>query len=204
MPSQSFWRSELRTLFCLDGQATTLYANEIADSIGQQFPLAMVGVASDPPNRAEEYVIGRDPDVYSRHEEFFTRTIPKWVKSEFGIESARERTALFGYSCGGNFATAMALAHRDKYVGAIAMSIAGRPVRVDQDLNPDIEISGSKFYLAAGHDEMSGMKNYMIRLEEWLNDNGAICKRSFSPGDHDLFFWTSQLHLAVPWIFSRS
>ena len=81
------------------------------------------------------------------------------------------------------------------------MSIAGRPVRVDLDADPAQDVTDLKFYLAAGHSEMSGMKNYMIRLEKWLLQNGASCESSFKEGDHDLYFWTEELHRAVPWIF---
>ena len=194
-------RSELRLLYCTDGLAMPFYSNKIANRLKQEWPIVMVGVASDPKNRAEEYVVGRDKEAYARHEEFFTTTIPAWFLSEFGIATTRDRTALFGYSCGGNFVSAMAVAHPERYRGAIAMSIAGRPVRVDLDADPELDVTDLRFYLAAGNYEMSGMKNYMIRLEEWLLKNGASCEFSLKDGDHNLYFWTRELHHAVPWVF---
>jgi predicted esterase len=192
---------ECPVVFCADGQTTKYFADRLQES-DHNWPLVLVGVDHDPRNRAVEYVFGNRPEAFANHELFFTETVFDWAHQEFKLKTNRNRTVVFGYSCGGAFATSMAVRHPDKYVGAIAMSIAGRPVRVDQDTG-EVDLSNSRFCLAAGQSEISGMKKYMKRLEKWLGKQGAACRHSVIRGDHNLELWTGEFGPALNWLLDR-
>ena len=196
-------REDSRTIvFCADGQTTECFAHQLQQGGTSNRSLILVGVDNDPSKRGIEYVFDRKPDCFANHELFFTNTVFDWAHQEFHLKTNRNRTVVFGYSCGGAFATSMAVRHPDKYVGAIAMSIAGRPVRVDQDTG-EVDLSNSRFCLAAGQSEMSGMKKYMKRLEKWLGKQGAACRHSVIRGDHNLELWTSEFGPALNWLLDH-
>jgi predicted esterase len=187
-------------VFCADGQLTKYFADQLRNEWDHNRRLVLIGVDHDPRNRGIEYVTGHRPEAFERHELFFTETVFDWVHQEFKLNANRARTIVFGFSCGGSFATSMAVRHPDKYVGAIAMSIAGRPIRVDQEADaPDL--SSSRFCLAAGKSEMSGMKKYMQRLEKWLRKQGASCRHTEAIGNHNVDLWTREFGPSLDWLF---
>ena len=193
---------ECPVVFCADGQTTKYFAEQLQKS-NRNRPLVLVGVDHDPHHRAIEYVFGNCPEAFANHELFFTETVFDWVHQEFDLTTIRNRTVVFGYSCGGAFATSMAVRHPDKYAGAIAMSIAGQPVRVDQDTEK-VDLSNSRFCLAVGQSENTGMKKYMKRLEKWLGNQGAACCQSVPRGNHDLELWISEFRPSLSWLFEKA
>ena len=187
-------------LFCSDGQNTAAFAREFyrANPIRS---LWFVGVDSSRHYRNDEYVRGRDKEWFRMHESFFVETVIDWTRQAIGINHCRERTAVFGYSCGGAFAAYMGIRNPDTYGTSFAFSIAGRPV-TNFDLRPATELSKGLFVLRSGSRESKGMRSYMTRLEKWLKRYGARVDNSVDSGGHEFALWSNALnetvHMALP------
>ena len=80
----------------------------------------IVGVhgLTDEMPRLHEYSPGFDPQRFAAHEKFFVADVRRWTESRFGVALPAERTAVFGYSAGGELALALGLRHPDIY-GAV-------------------------------------------------------------------------------------
>lgn len=83
-------------------------------------PLIVVGIDSgtmvnDVNVRGEEYVHGRNPERYAKHEIFFTQEVREWAEANYGASTERSERIIFGVSNGGLYAVAMGIAHPDLY-----------------------------------------------------------------------------------------
>jgi pimeloyl-ACP methyl ester carboxylesterase len=100
-------------VFAGDGQGISQWAGflEVAD-----VPSTMiVGVhgLGDEMSRLHEYSPGFDAERFAAHEKFFVEDVRLWARSRFGVALPAERTAVFGYSAGGELALALGLRHPD-------------------------------------------------------------------------------------------
>ena len=180
-------------LFCADGQGTSAFATEFFNAYPQDATLWFVGVDSCHLHRNAEYVVGRDEKRFAIHESFLIKTVWQWFEQEFGITLTRQRTGVFGYSCGGSFAISMGIRHPNRFGTVLGFSVAGRPVSDFQHV-PVLDVSDSAFYLRAGSRESKGMRSYMKRLQSWLRKNDALADYRVSPGGHDFALWSDELN----------
>jgi enterochelin esterase-like enzyme len=90
-------------------------------------PTMIVGVHGlvDEMPRLHEYSPVFDAKRFSAHEQFFVEDVRRWVTSRFGVEPPIERTAVFGYSAGGELALALGLRHPDVYGAVFSGSPGG-------------------------------------------------------------------------------
>ncbi|MCA9068656.1 MAG: hypothetical protein KDA84_07025 [Planctomycetaceae bacterium] len=186
-------------IFCTDGLCVTSLAAGLRDELTNH-RVGLVGVHSSPNFRGQEYVEGRDELHFQRHEHFFVEVVRRWLIEQFRITLTRENSVVFGYSCGGSFAVSMGMRHTDLFASAIALSIAGRPVRVDQYPPEGLDLTQSRFYLAAGESEPGGMKSYMKRLASWIQTNGGLSEYRLSPGGHEFAVWQYELLRGIEWL----
>jgi pimeloyl-ACP methyl ester carboxylesterase len=72
-----------------------------------------------------EYSPDFDADRFAAHETFFVDDVRQWVARRFGVALTAERTAVFGYSAGGELALALGLRHPDVFGVVISGSPGG-------------------------------------------------------------------------------
>ena len=82
------------------------------------------GLAEEMP-RLHEYSPAFDPERFAGHEKFFVEDVPRWAQSRFGLALPAKRTAVFGYSAGGELALALGLRHPDVYGAVFSGSPGG-------------------------------------------------------------------------------
>lgn len=193
---------DVRFVFCADGQSVPLFAEHLRQEVvGAR--VGLIGIHSHRTLRGREYVHGRDNSPFVRHERFFVNIVRDWVQQQFKIGLNAHNTTCFGYSCGGALAISMGVRHPDKFGSVIALSVAGRPVRVDQPPPDRLDLTKSQFYLAAGESEPGGMKRYMKRIASWLRNNGGRSRYRLSPGGHELAVWQHELIRGIRWFADR-
>jgi enterochelin esterase-like enzyme len=90
-------------------------------------PTLIVGVhgVADDEARLKEYSPVFDAPRFEAHEAFFVHEVARWSTSRFGIDLPAERTAVFGYSAGGELALALGLRHPHVFGAVIAGSPGG-------------------------------------------------------------------------------
>jgi hypothetical protein len=105
------------------GRFTTILDPQIAD--GNVPAVIVVGVHSaeyggttalyDPDQdlRAQEYLLGENPERFEAHQRFFVYEVSEWAEQALGASSNRKERAVFGYSNGGGFAVSMGIRHPD-------------------------------------------------------------------------------------------
>ena len=82
------------------------------------------GLTGETP-RLHEYSPVFDPRRFAAHEKFFVDDVGRWARSRFGIALPTERSAVFGYSAGGELALALGIRHPDIYGAVLAGSPGG-------------------------------------------------------------------------------
>ena len=113
-------------VFAGDGQGISQWTGflEVAD-VPSTMIVGVHGLAEEMP-RLHEYSPVFDAERFEAHEDFFVQDVRRWTQSRFGVALPTERTAVFGYSAGGELALALGLRHPDVY-GAV---ISGSPAEV--------------------------------------------------------------------------
>jgi enterochelin esterase-like enzyme len=191
--------TEVRYILCADGQSLP-YLIGSQERSGATSRTAFIGVHSSNSLRAREYVEGRDNQHFHRHERFFVNDVRCWVERRFGVELCPNNTGCFGYSCGGSFAVSMGIRHPNIFGSVIALSVANRPIRVDQPTQELLDLSRMWLYLAAGESEPGGMKKYMERLSVWQRKHGGQSRCLPSPGGHEVAVWKHELLRGIEWL----
>lgn len=186
-------------VFCADGLCVTSLVAGLRNQL-KNHRIGLIGIHSSPTSRGQEYVEGRDDLRFRRHENFFVEVVRSWFEEQFRVSLTRENSVVFGYSCGGSFAVSMGMRHADVFGSVIALSIAGRPVRVDQCPPEGLDLTQSRFYLAAGESEVGSMKNYMKRLASWIRKCGGWSEYQLSPGGHEFAVWQRELLRGITWL----
>jgi enterochelin esterase-like enzyme len=184
-------------VFAGDGQLTSPWGEFVADAGAP--PTMIVGVhrLADETLRLHEYSPGFDPKRFAAHEAFFVDDVRRWVRSRFGVEPPRERTAVFGVSASGELALAIGLRHPDVYGAVFCASPGGgyRPPGVMPNPLP-------RAYLVGGTEEPWFLEN-ATRWADALRDAGADVVLTKRGGTHGGDFWRTELPLMAAWAFGR-
>lgn len=184
-------------VFAGDGQLTARWGDVVAEAGGPATMIVGVHRAADETRRLHEYSPGFDPQRFVAHERFFVEDVRAWIRSHFGVDPPRARTAVFGVSAGGELALAIGLRRPDIY-GAVFCASPGAGYRP-----PDaMPTSLPRVYLVAGTDEPFFREN-AARWADALRDAGADVVMTEREGPHGGAFWRSELALMAAWAFGR-
>jgi enterochelin esterase-like enzyme len=184
-------------VFAGDGQEFTKWGRllETADS-----PSTMiVGVhgLSEEMSRLHEYSPVFDADRFAAHEEFFVGDVRRWVKSRFAVALPTERTAVFGYSAGGELALALGLRHP----GVFGVIFSGSP---GGGYKPTVKMPSSlpRAYLFGGTLEPFFLEN-ATRWAVALREAGADVVMSERDVSHGANLWRAEFPLMLAWAFGQ-
>ncbi len=182
-------------VFAGDGQGISRWGVflEAAD----MFSTMIVGVhgLTDEMPRLEEYSPVFDAERFAAHEKFFVEDVRAWVRSSFGVAPPTERTAVFGYSAGGELALALGLRHPDVYGAVLSGSPGGgyKPPEVMPSSLPRV-------YLFAGTKEPFFLDN-ATRWATALRDAGADVVLAERETSHGAAKWRREFPGMVAWAF---
>lgn len=184
-------------VFASDGQRFSKWGRFLA---APDLPPTMIvgvhGLVEEMP-RLHEYSPVFDAERFAAHEKFFVEDVRLWVRSRFGIAPPTERTAVFGYSAGGELALALGLRHPDVYGAVLSGSPGG-------GYKPPPEMPGSlpRVYLFGGTLEPFFLDN-ATRWAAALSDAGAEVVMSERDVSHGAKLWRTEFPLMVAWAFER-
>jgi enterochelin esterase-like enzyme len=184
-------------VFAADGQGFSKWGRflEAADPPSTMI-VGIHGLSEEMP-RLHEYSLVFDADRFAAHEEFFVEDVRRWVQSRFGVTLPRERTAVFGYSAGGELSLALGLRHPDVYGAVISGSPGG-------GYKPPAEMPSSlpRVYLFAGTLEPFFLDN----ATQWavaLREAGAEVVMNERDVSHGARWWRSEFAQMLSWAFDR-
>jgi enterochelin esterase-like enzyme len=184
-------------VFAADGQGFSKWGRflEAAD-VPSTMIVGVHGLPDEMP-RLHEYSPVFDAERFAAHERFFVEDVRRWVQSRFGVAMPAERTAVFGYSAGGELALALGLRHPDVYGAVFAGSPGG-------GYKPPDEMPSSlpRTYLFAGRLEPFFLDN-ATRWAVALRDAGADVVMSERVASHGAKHWRAEFPLMVAWAFGR-
>jgi predicted esterase len=184
-------------VFAGDGQGISPWGGflEAAD-VPSTMIVGVHGLAEEMP-RLHEYSPHFDAQRFAAHERFFVEDVRRWAQSRFGIALPSERTAVFGYSAGGELALALGLRHPDVYGAVFSGSPGGgyTPPSVMPSALPRV-------YLFAGTLEPFFLEN-AARWAVALRDAGADVVMSERVASHGAAQWRGEFPLMVAWAFRR-
>ena len=154
------------------------------------------GLAEEMP-RLHEYSPVFDAERFAAHEQFFVEDVRRWTRTRFRVALPTERTAVFGYSAGGELALALGLRHPDVYGAVFAGSPGG-------GYKPPAEMPSSlpRAYLFSGTREPFFRDN-ATRWAVALRDAGADIVMSERALSHGATRWQAEFPLMVAWAFGR-
>ena len=184
-------------VFAGDGQLVSQWGGvlEAADVLSTM----IVGVhrLADETLRLHEYSPGFDAERFAAHEEFFVGDVRRWARSRFGVALPAERTAVFGYSAGGELALALGLRHPNIYGAVFSGSPGGgyKPPGTMSSLLPRV-------YLFAGTLEPFFLDN-AIRWATALHDAGGEVVMRERVVSHGAELWRGEFPQMVAWAFRR-
>jgi enterochelin esterase-like enzyme len=162
-------------------------------------PTMVVGVhgLTEEMPRLHEYSPVFDEARFAAHERFFVEDVAGWVQSRFGVALPAERTAVFGYSGGGELALALGLRHPDVYGAVISGSPGG-------GFKPPDELPGTlpRTYLFAGTQEPFFLDN-ATRWAVALRDAGADVVMRERDVSHGAKLWRAEFPVMMAWAFGR-
>ena len=184
-------------VFAADGQGFSKWGRFL-EAAGVP-PTMIVGVhgLADETARLHEYSPVFDAARFAAHEKFFVEDVRSWVSSRFGVVLSAGRTAVFGYSAGGELALALGLRHPDVYGAVFAGSPGG-------GYKPPDEMPSSlpRVYLFGGTLEPFFLDN-ANRWAVALRDAGADIVMSERAVAHGAKLWRAEFPLMVAWAFGR-
>ena len=184
-------------VFAGDGQGLSRWGRLLeATNLPSTMVVGVHGLAEEMP-RLREYSPVFDAERFAGHEKFFVQDVRRWVRSRFGVALPAERTAVLGYSAGGELALALGLRHPDVYGAVFSGSPGG-------GYKPPGEMSGSmpRVYLFAGTLEPFFRDN----AKRWavaLRDAGADVVMSEREVSHGAELWQEEFPSMVAWAFGR-
>lgn len=184
-------------VFAGDGQGLSQWGGYLE---GADVPSTMIvgvhGLAEEMP-RLHEYSPVFDAERFAAHEKFFVEDVRRWARSRFGVALPAERTAVFGYSAGGELALALGLRHPDIYGAVFSGSPGGgyKPPAVMPSSLPRV-------YLFGGTLEPFFLEN-ATRWAASLREAGADVVMSERVASHGDVIWRGEFALMVAWAFGR-
>jgi enterochelin esterase-like enzyme len=184
-------------VFAGDGQEFSKWGR-LLEAAGAP-PTMIVGVhgLSEEMSRLHEYSPVFDAGIFAAHERFFVEDVRQWTESHFGVAFPAHRTAVFGYSAGGELSLALGLRHPDIF-GAV---IAGSP---GAGYKPPTEMPGSlpRVYLFAGTLEPFFLDN-ATRWAIALRNAGAEVVMNERAVSHGAELWRTEFPVMVAWTLGR-
>jgi pimeloyl-ACP methyl ester carboxylesterase len=182
-------------VFAGDGQGFSKWGRflEAAD-ITSTMIVGVHGLAEEMP-RLEEYSPIFDAERFAAHEKFFVEDVPRWARSRFGVALPTERTAVFGYSAGGELALALGLRHPNVY-GTVFSGSPGRGYKPPGEMPRSLP----RVYLFGGTLEPFFLEN----ATQWavaLRHAGADVVMSEREVAHGTRHWRAEFPLMVAWAF---
>jgi enterochelin esterase-like enzyme len=147
--------------------------------------------------RLHEYSPVFDEERFAAHEEFFVEDVRRWVQSRFDVALPAERSAVFGYSAGGELALALGLRHRDIY-GSVFSGSPGGGYKPPNQMPRTLP----RVYLFGGSFEPFFLEN-ATRWAYALREAGADVVMSEREVSHAAKAWRGEFPLMVEWAFGR-
>ncbi|MGP8009347.1 MAG: alpha/beta hydrolase [Acidimicrobiales bacterium] len=148
-------------------------------------------------SRLHEYSPVFDAQRFATHEKFFVEDVPRWVTSRFEVGLPAQRTAVLGYSAGGELALALGLRHPDVY-GAVFSGSPGGGFRPPDEMPSPIP----RTYLFAGTQEPFFLEN-ATRWAVALRDAGADVLMRERDVPHGARLWREEFSRMVAWAFGQ-
>ncbi|HTQ08989.1 MAG TPA: alpha/beta hydrolase-fold protein [Fimbriimonadaceae bacterium] len=184
-------------VFAGDGQLISRWGETLGDE-GIP-PTMIVGVyrLADEVRRIHEYSPGFDPARFAAHEKFFVEDVRAWVRSRFGVDLPRDRTAVCGVSASAELSLALGLRHPDLF-GAIFSASPGGGYRPPTDLPSPLP----RTYLVAGVQEPFFLEN-AARWAAALREANAEVVMIERDAGHDDKMWRAEFPLMVRWAFTE-
>ena len=184
-------------VFAGDGQGFSRWGRllEAAD-VPSTMIVGVHGLAEEMP-RLHEYSPVFDAERFAAHEQFFVEDVRGWTRSRFGVALPAERTAVFGYSAGGELALALGLRHPDVY-GAVFSGSPGGGYRPPDEMPTSLP----RVYLFGGTLEPFFLDN-ATRWAVALRDAGADVVMSEREVSHGAKLWRGEFPRMVAWAFGR-
>ncbi len=189
-------------VFCSDGGSVPGFGMRLTRAMReQQIPATiLVGVHNAPDARAEEYLPGVDPQRFDAHADFFAIKVVNWARTELGLPTDPQSTAVFGVSNGGAFAVAMGLLHPGTFGRVIAFSVSKSVTSPKLSGLPTSLLP--MFYLSAGNDgREKAFCRHTAALARLMQRHQIDCTYAAREGGHEFEFWQSELPAALNWAF---
>jgi enterochelin esterase-like enzyme len=184
-------------VFAADGQGFSKWGRFLeAANVTSTMVVGVHGLVEEMP-RLHEYSPGFHAERFAAHEQFFVEHVRRWVRSRFSIALPAERTAVFGYSAGGELALALGLRHPDIYSAVFSGSPGGGYKPPDEMPSPLPRV-----YLFAGTLEPFFLDN-ATRWAVALREAGADVVLSERPVSHGAKLWRDAFPRMVAWAFGR-
>ena len=182
-------------IFAGDGQGFAKWGRFLEAADERSTMIVGVHGLTDGLPRLHEYSPAFDAERFAAHEKFFVGDVREWTRTRFGVALPAKRTAVFGYSAGGELALALGLRHPDIYGAVISGSPGG-------GYKPPDEMTGSlpRVYLFGGSLEPFFLDN----ANQWaiaLREAGADVVMSERAVPHGPKSWRREFPLMVAWAF---
>jgi enterochelin esterase-like enzyme len=149
--------------------------------------------------RAQEYLLGENPDRFEAHERFFVDEVSAWAERALGASAERQERAVFGCSNGGAFAVSMGIRHPARYGAVIAFSLGEGPQGWG---TPEWRADDApRHYLVAG--TLEPFRGTTARWAARLSRLGVEHVHRERVCGHDPVMWEEEFPGAVAWAIGR-
>jgi enterochelin esterase-like enzyme len=184
-------------IFAADGQGFSKWGRFLESvDVPRTMIVGVHGLTEEMP-RLHEYSPVFDAERFAAHERFFVEDVPRWARSRFDCALPAERTAVFGYSAGGELALALGLRFPDVY-GAVISGSPGGGFRPPMEMPSPIP----RTYLFAGTQEPFFLEN-ATRWAVALDDAGADVRMRERDVSHGAKLWRTEFPNMVTWAFGE-
>ncbi len=184
-------------VFAADGQGFSKWGRFLEAADVPSTMIVGVHGRAEEMSRLHEYSPVFDAELFAAHEKFFVEDVRRWARSRFGVPLATERTAVFGYSAGGELALALGLRHPDRY-GAVFAGSPGGGYKPPGEMPSPL----SRVYLFGGTLEPLFLDN-ATRWAVALSEAGADVVMREREVSHGAKQWRAEFPLMVAWAFRR-
>jgi len=184
-------------VFAGDGQGISQWGIDLeAADVPPTMIVGVHGLTEEMP-RLYEYTPIFDADRFAAHERFFVEEVGQWVQSRFELALPVERTAVCGFSGGGELSLALGLRHPGIY-GVVFSGSPGGGFKPTGEMPSRIP----RVYLVAGTLEPFFLDN-ANRWAVALRDAGADVAMKERNAGHGDAQWRAEFPLMVAWAFGR-
>jgi pimeloyl-ACP methyl ester carboxylesterase len=184
-------------VFAGDGQTVSRWGGYLEAADRRSTMIVGVHSLEGEMSRLEEYSPFFISERFPAHEMFFVDDVRRWVRSRFGVALPGERTAVFGFSAGGELALALGIRHPDVY-GAIFCGSPGGGYKPGGAMPSTIP----RTYLVPGTLEPFFLENAHCWAVA-LRDAGTDVTMSERVATHSDALWRAEFPLMVAWAFGQ-